>query len=67
VVGISPGGALDLPRRAIDSGDRAVVEPLADQGDGGPVAVADLEQTLVGLRAEQPDSGLDSSGSVGQR
>ena len=66
-MGISPAGPLDLERRSIDGGDRPVIEPLADERDGGPVAAADLEQALVGPGAEQPDRRLDSSGSLGQR
>jgi hypothetical protein len=57
-----PSG-VDHLGRPVDRGDLPVDEPLADQGDGHPVAAADLEHPIGrtdGQRLDRPDQALCS-------
>jgi hypothetical protein len=44
--------SLNHDRRAVDRGDRALSEPVADQRDRNAAAAADLEEMIVGLDRE---------------
>ncbi len=57
---IAPRSCLDHLRGAIDRGQSAPVEPLADYRRGHPVTAANLEDTVVGTNAELIDDRPES-------
>ena len=55
VLGVAPAGRLDHLRGAVERGQPAGLEPLADVAGGDTVATADLEHAVVRLDVELVD------------